>query len=217
MKHIRISDAMKARWRSPASRDFLLKKQQDGRETRLAKLNYKKAAIKRWENPETRARIMANHWSVTAKRGSVISKNSKWHKDDSKRGGSHYSKKHMKKMAVRSWVNKDSHVKATLAGNRIKPNRKECRLMALLNGLFPGEYKYVGDGDFIVGGKCPDFLNINGQKKLIEMFGNYWHRGEDPSKRINHFLKYGYNTLIVWEKELQDEMTLKRKLAEFND
>lgn len=76
-------------------------------------------------------------------------------------------------------------------------------------------YRYVGDGDFILGGKCPDFLNTNGQKKLIELYGDYWHQGEDPQQRIDYFGKFGFQTLIIWEHELKAQMKLKEKLLQF--
>jgi len=62
----------------------------------------------------------------------------------------------------------------------------------------------------------PDFININGQKKIIELYGDYWHRNDDPQDRIDLFAKYGYQTLIIWEHELKNEVELKDKLQEFS-
>lgn len=39
-------------------------------------------------------------------------------------------------------------------------------------------YKYVGDGSFWIGRKNPDFININGGKKLIEV-GNLYHHQDN--------------------------------------
>jgi len=39
---------------------------------------------------------------------------------------------------------------------------------------------------------------------LIELFGDYWHRDQDPQKRIDHFARYGYKCLVIWEKELDN-------------
>ena len=87
----------------------------------------------------------------------------------------------------------------------------------LLNKWFPGEYKFVGDFDTFIGGKCPDFINVNGQKKLIEVFGNYWHKDDDPKKRINHFKKYGFDTLIIWEKDIQDNISnVEKQMKDFH-
>lgn len=64
-------------------------------------------------------------------------------------------------------------------------------------------YKYVGDGSTIIGGKVPDFINNNGEKKLIEIFGDYWHDPKDIEIRRHHFAKYGFRTLIIWEHEIK--------------
>lgn len=76
-------------------------------------------------------------------------------------------------------------------------------------------FKYVGDGEFILGGKCPDFLNTNGQKQLIELFGNYWHKPSEVNPRIRHFQQYGFDTLIIWEGELKDAGKLLEKVKAF--
>ena len=51
------------------------------------------------------------------------------------------------------------------------------------------------------GGKNPDFINTNGEKKLIEYAGRYWHTGEEMDKRTELFAKYGFKTLIIWDNE----------------
>lgn len=107
----------------------------------------------------------------------------------------------------------------------VKPNGKERKLTKILNNLFPGEYKYVGNFKFWIDGKNPDFMNVNGQKKLIELFGDYWHSesvtGEPPNKneqkRIRHFKKHGFNTLIIWESELREAEKVKEKLIKFHN
>jgi len=65
---------------------------------------------------------------------------------------------------------------------------------------FPNEWKYAGDGSLIIRGKCPDFVNVNGRKLIIEVFGDYWHSEERVGKnskehmqdRINIFSVVGY-------------------------
>jgi len=76
----------------------------------------------------------------------------------------------------------------------------------------------VGDGSFVINGFNPDFVNINGQKKIIELFGDYWHRNTQikDKKRIKTYNKYGYKVLIVWEHELENINKLKIKLQKFN-
>lgn len=97
-----------------------------------------------------------------------------------------------------------------------KPNYKELSLLDILNNIYPNEWKYVGDGSFIINGKNPDFINCNGKKLIIELFGEHWHKPEDENIRINIFKEYGYNTLIIWAKELKYIEKLKEKLNLFN-
>jgi len=96
-------------------------------------------------------------------------------------------------------------------------NKPERYLLCVLDSLFPGEWKYVGDGQVIIAGKCPDFININGQKKVIELFGDYWHRDDDPHDRIDTFSPHGYKTFIVWERELKDTKKLNNALTAFHE
>jgi len=109
----------------------------------------------------------------------------------------------------------------------ICPNKPEKFIYKLLQQLFPNQYKFVGDGkdkDFIIAGKCSDFININGQKKIIEMFGDYWHgekktgipNEQHEQERIDLFAQHGYQTLIIWEHELEDSVLLEKKLEDFS-
>jgi len=95
------------------------------------------------------------------------------------------------------------------------PTLPEKQLGEMLQTVCPGEYRYVGDGSLIIGGKCPDFANCNGERKIIEMFGDYWHRGEIPQDRIDTFKPFGFDTLIVWEHELKDPQ-LPQKIMAFH-
>ena len=75
----------------------------------------------------------------------------------------------------------------------------------------------MGDFQYFIGGRNPDFANINGQKKLIEVYGDYWHENDDPQDRIDHFKQYGFKTLIVWESDfLNDRSWVKESLMDFH-
>ena len=79
-------------------------------------------------------------------------------------------------------------------------------------------YRYVGNGEVIIGRKNPDFIN-NEQNKIIELFGKHWHSKEfnkqTPNERINFFKNYGYDTLIIQEQELNDLNIVLEKVKEF--
>lgn len=111
-----------------------------------------------------------------------------------------------------------------MLGNNLQPNKQETKLNDIIQSICPNEYKYVGNGEFILGGRCPDFINCNGQKKIIELFGDYWHdkkitgceNEQEEYQRKDHFAKYGFQTLVIWEKELSNKDLLINKIKEFN-
>lgn len=118
-----------------------------------------------------------------------------------------------KKIATH-WQNEEYWLKQMKA-RQIKPNKEELKLASFLAELeLP--YRFVGDGQFILGGKCPDFLNVDGQKKLIEYWGEFWHRGQKPDDRINFFRQYGFETLVIRSSELRNKETLSARLISFN-
>ena len=103
-------------------------------------------------------------------------------------------------------------VKSWCKSNLTGPNKLEKRLISIFkNNNF--SFKYVGNGDVIIGGKCPDFCNRN--NLLIELFGEYWHKNDNPQNRIDYFKQYGYHCLIIWEHELKNEDNVVFKIEKF--
>lgn len=118
---------------------------------------------------------------------------------------------------------RDKRVRKIMLRMHIHPNKPELCLLKLLNDAFPKEWKYVGDGQFILGGKNPDFVNKNGKKQIIELFGNYWHSEKitertekDEVKYIRRvYSRYGYKTLVIWQSELRNQNKVMTKIAKF--
>lgn len=106
------------------------------------------------------------------------------------------------------------YIKMCLGFNKRGINKQEEKLLNILNNLNLS-FEYVGNFQFFVGNKCPDFIDKEG-KKIIELNGEYWHK-ENDLNRINLFRKYGYNTLIIWGKELKDLEYLKNKILTFSN
>lgn len=81
------------------------------------------------------------------------------------------------------------------------PNRLEQQVA---NG-FPN-LRFVGDGTLWIttnlGKKNPDF-KVKGQRAFVEVWGNYWHRGEDPEMLVDAYKEKGFTCLVVWESELK--------------
>lgn len=146
---------------------------------------------------------------------SEVNKGTCWHKGF-RHEFSDEVKAKMGKIHKRVWQDKEFRertVKAILEGSHIKPNKPELAILSMLNEVAPKEWKYVGDGQLIIAGKNPDFVNVNGKKQLIECYGVHWHRNHNPQDRIDLFSKFGYSTLIIWESELknQDKVIVKIK------
>jgi G:T-mismatch repair DNA endonuclease (very short patch repair protein) len=125
-----------------------------------------------------------------------------------------YAKEKMSKRKYESWQDPE-YVKKVMEGRKISPNKSELKLFKLLEKLYPGEWKFTGDFSFTINGKCPDFVNVNGQKKIIELFGDYWHQGHIPKARADVFAPYGYKTLVVWESEMKNMHGVAKKISEF--
>jgi len=100
------------------------------------------------------------------------------------------------------------------------PNKTEQLLDKFIKLTLPKEYKFVGNGKVIIDGFNPDFININGKKKIIELYGDYWHNlpgyMERDKRRLKSYKKYGYKTLIIWEHELKEPEKVIAKVMEFN-
>ena len=128
------------------------------------------------------------------------------------------SKTKRSKAGKNMWQNPEyraRQLKAIANAQTIKPNKPETFLIETFEEWYPKEWKYTGDFSFIVNGKCPDFVNCNGQKKIIEFNGSYWHRNDILGEREKIFAEFGYDTLIIWDHELKDMNELKSKVDLF--
>lgn len=88
------------------------------------------------------------------------------------------------------------------------PTNPEKKLMNFINIACPNQYEYVGTNKVTFktesGNIKPDFLHKE-RNKVIEMFGDYWHRGEDSQDRVNKFAQIGFDCLVIWEHELKEK------------
>jgi predicted Zn-dependent protease with MMP-like domain len=117
----------------------------------------------------------------------------------------------------------------TIAKCCARPNKAESRLMNIIDEACPGQYRYTGDASVRIANLYPDFLNVNGKKKVIEMFGNYFHsdalikerdkKTARKPERIAIYQAYGFDCLIIWESELKSKSKeeLIYLVREFNE
>lgn len=188
---------------------------------RLFKDGKIKSAIKKGQTLEEAwgeeiAKLAKKKMSKSKKALNIVGdKNPMWGKHHSKE-----TKKKQRMSKIERWKDKEWVMK-TLKTFEIKPNKPEILLNKLIqeNSL---PFNYVGDGKiWFVGEKQafnPDFLSKN-PKHIIEMFGDYWHnlagRKERDAERLRTYAKYGYKTLIIWERELKKPEEVIKKIKEF--
>jgi len=85
-----------------------------------------------------------------------------------------------------------------------KPNKLEKDFYDELKQCIPN-LLYVGNYGFFVRSKNPDFILYDKDiSKCIELFGDYWHKGEDPNVKIKYYKSQGYDLLVIWEHEWKE-------------
>lgn len=125
--------------------------------------------------------------------------------------------KRMSELSKQRWQNPEYRARVVtgiMKGWHAKPNYPEQGLIHLFQE-YNLPFRYVGGGEVILGGKCPDFINSDGKKQLIELFGTYFHDLLDAARRTEHFRQYGFTTLIIWEDELGNQPRLVKKIRKF--
>jgi len=101
---------------------------------------------------------------------------------------------------------------------RQEPNNVEMQLLGVMTYIqLP--YRYTGNAQFILNGKAPDFVHSEGKLKIIELFGERWHRPEEEAERVEEFARSGYQVLVIWQREMRikNRKNLYRKLKEFEE
>jgi len=108
-----------------------------------------------------------------------------------------------------------------------KPTSIEQKLIDIIN-KYNLPFKYVGDGSVIIYGLNPDFIECNGRKKIIEVFGGAFHNPEKTFKkklswkqqewgRKAIYSQLGYDCLILWDDEINklSEIEIVNKIKKF--
>lgn len=138
--------------------------------------------------------------------------------------GKHHTeevKNFLREKGRREWQN-PNYVARMMRSVHSKPNKAEQKLIDLLNEFFP-QFQYNGDFSLgvIIGGVIPDYVNVDGQKQIIELFGKRWHNKENQPwhrselGRVMLFNSLGYQCLVIWDRELKDMSQVIDKIKEF--
>jgi len=130
--------------------------------------------------------------------------------------GKHQTKEAKDKMSASAKLRwqKEEYFSKQRETRNTKPNKSELRLQSVLNEYFPNTYKYVGDYQICIGGRFPDFINVNGEKEVIELFGIFYHKPDETESLINHYKQYGFSCIIIWDAELENKEALIKHIKE---
>lgn len=147
------------------------------------------------------------HSDETKRKISESVKGGKWVNDE-------YRNK-MRGITQKKWETEDFREKflnGMKKSTKVSPNKLELEMIEIMkSNSFP--FHFVGNGKFwINGGKTsynPDFIHADKtQRKIIEIFGNYWHNQEGHKKRdeerIRIYKEKGFDVLVVWEKQIKN-------------
>jgi len=191
----KLNDGLNASWQSPI-----------GREKRMEIINSE-------EYKETFREAIEKSYQEHPERRDKMSKRSKkqWENIE-------YREK-MSKVMLENWQKpeiRDKRITNTLKSLLVRPTSIEQIVIDIINE-YKLPYKYVGNGEIIIEGKNPDFINTNGCKALLEVYGSYFHPPTDQYERIEYFRKFGFKTLILWDWEIYDRphKEIGKKIRDF--
>ena len=171
--------------------------------------------------PEVRAKIRRNHPANTGNdsvRSARISKAKMGKPRYDMRGSGNPAKRPevRKKISENNPMKRPEIVRKQIASAGKKPNFVESYLFNFISLLLPGQYALNVAARFLVlEGKVPDYVCLE-ERKIIELFGERWHKTEEAQKRVNFFRSRGWDCLIIWARELKDCGRLRRRILKFH-
>lgn len=89
------------------------------------------------------------------------------------------------------------------------PEKRMWDVLQSMYGARCNPYIYTGARKFWVSlpgssFRNPDFTSHHA-RKIIEVFGRYWHRGDDTESIVASYKQAGWDCLILWEDELDSD------------
>lgn len=121
------------------------------------------------------------------------------------------TRKKLSKITKESWQNPE-FVKKMLKSRERRLTKPE----KAFDEMTPEIFRYVGNRAWWVKlddghHHNPDF-KVSGQDKVIEIWGSYWHKNDDPKQLIDLYKQAGLQCLIIWGNEIynQPEEVLKK-------
>lgn len=143
-----------------------------------------------------------------------------WTKKDCKRHSELIKKLYRERPEYREKLRRYNRrlIKQGLWGNRFK--KRPTKPEKIFDSITPKSIYYVGNGSFWIrlkNGQCknPDF-KVKSQSKIIEIFGNWHHKNDNPKLLIKQYGQRKIKCLIIWEKEIyKDKKKVLKKVSIF--
>jgi hypothetical protein len=139
--------------------------------------------------------------------------------EDTKRKIGEKNAKQMKRL----WRD-PSYVLMQIQKRGVKPNKAEQKYIDYFKSNY-ADFKYNGDGRLgvVLSGLVPDFVNINGRKQVIEIFGEYFHSDKNKQLKphqteVGRIAKYkdvGFDCLVIWSLEINKPELVRIKMDTF--
>lgn len=108
---------------------------------------------------------------------------------------------------------REKHLRSTLKALFERPTKLERQFIRFFKEHnLP--FNYCGDGTLVINGRCPDFVENDGKKMVIEVADKFqkmlWDRRKYKSwqgyekNRIVFFKNFGWKCLTLWKDELEN-------------
>jgi len=204
LRRQRISQTMKEKYSTVEGKLELSRRGKQRYANQSERVKTSQANLKRYEDPEERLKtsISTKAFYDNPKNSEIVSKSR------SNRNKTMWSDENYKVKMTK--VLKESSIKNWKTPELIK--RMTNLDITKMNGLEEKFYNHVSDKVYFTSGTfwkvldtgkriTPDFKVI-GQNKVIELFGDYWHKGENPEIRISQWRSVGYDCIVFWEHEV---------------
>lgn len=91
--------------------------------------------------------------------------------------------------------------------NKTTPNKLESRFWDLIgrDKISYSSFRFwkTISRNGVVSHITPDF-NVGNTNAVIEVYGDYWHRGENPDVRISEWKSAGIDCIVIWESDINN-------------
>ena len=191
-----LSDANKLNWTQPGMKKRMIEIMKIVQKRPEIKEKKRQSSKERWADPEYKKRMSEIHKVINNLPG---------------------SRKRNSRRTKKLWTNPE-YVKKVLKANKRRPTNPE----KVFDEMTPDIIRYTGNRAWwrqLADGKYrnPDF-KITGQNKVIEIFGDYWHKGENPQELIDLYKQAGLDCLVFWEHEVyNNQEQILKKVNQFID